>query len=83
METARPKLWGLGCDDSSGRGRRGRGLGLDELLRAHDGEIQADLHLDRLAVDRDFGLAVDVPAQAAGAELLDKRGVRLAVDATA
>src|SRR5262249_14573442 len=52
----------------------------NELLAADDGEVQPDLHLDGLAVDRGFRLGIDVPAQAAGAELLHNGSVRNAVD---
>src|SRR5258708_33863155 len=51
-----------------------------QLLAAHDGEVQADLHGDGLAVYGHDHLAVDVPAQAACAELLDHCGLWYTVD---
>src|SRR5262245_45037429 len=72
------QLWGLGRD------RRCRRLhvvvALGRVLAPDDCEIQPDLHLLGLAVDRHFGLAVDVPAQTTGAEFLHNGGVRYAVD---
>src|SRR5438477_7043864 len=50
------------------------------VLAADDGQVHADLHRHRLAVDRDHRLAVHVPAEAAGGELLDLGEHLLAVD---
>src|ERR1041384_4653343 len=50
------------------------------VLAADDGEVHADLHRHRLSVDRHDGLAVDVPAEAAGGELLDLGEHLLAID---
>ena len=40
------------------------------VFAADDGEVHADLDRDRLTVHRDDSLAVHVPAEAAGRELL-------------
>src|SRR5581483_2929992 len=44
---------------------------LRQFLRADDGQVQADLDRHRLAVNLDRRLAVQVPAERAGRELLD------------
>src|SRR5690242_572141 len=51
-----------------------------EFFRANDRQVESDLHADRLVIDLDRRLAVEIPAERTGREFLDLGNQRDAID---